>query len=85
MPHFRPDMLVSDAMAIHPRAKEVFAGFHLGGCSSCSISYNESIEQVCMGYGVEVEMLLDALESLMTTHPVATPAPAPGAPADPQA
>lgn len=85
MPQFRSDMLVSDAMALHPRAKEVFAGFHLGGCSSCSISYNETIEQVCMGYGVEVEMLLEALESLMTTHPVPAPASASGAPAEPQA
>jgi hybrid cluster-associated redox disulfide protein len=65
MANFNKDMLVAAAMAKHDRAAEVFAGFHLGGCSSCQISHEETIEQVCFSYGVEVEMLLEALESLM--------------------
>lgn len=63
--YFRRDMPVAEAMAIHPRVAEVFAAFHLGGCSHCGISQFETIEQVCMAYGVEVEVLLEVLESLI--------------------
>ena len=59
--HFRPDMAVADAMAVHPRVGEVFAAFHLGGCAHCGISHFETIEQVCAAYGVEVDMLLEVL------------------------
>jgi hybrid cluster-associated redox disulfide protein len=62
---FTADMLVSDAFALHPRAREVFASFHLGGCSSCAISDQESIAQVTMNYGVPTEELLDILNSLL--------------------
>ena len=62
--HFHPDMTIGEAMAIHPQVAEVFAAFHLGGCSSCGVAEVETIVQVCMGYGVEVTMLLDVLEGL---------------------
>jgi len=60
--NFRADMTVAEAMAVHPRAAEVFAAFHLGGCAHCGISKIETVEQVCMAYGVEVEKLLEVLE-----------------------
>lgn len=63
--HFHPDMAVGEAMAVHPRVAEVFAAFHLGGCSSCGISEVETVAQVCMGYGVDLDVLLDVLEGLM--------------------
>ncbi len=63
--YFRPDMPVAEAMATHPRVAEVFAAFHLGGCSHCGISHVETIEQVCAGYGVEMAVLLEVLEGLM--------------------
>lgn len=63
--YFRPDMPVAEAMSMHPRVAEVFAAFHLGGCSHCGVSHYESIEQVCMGYGVDQEVLLEVLEGLM--------------------
>ncbi len=63
--HFFAEMPVAEAMAIHPRVGEVFAAFHLGGCAHCGISHFETIEQVCMAYGVDVEMLLEVLEGLM--------------------
>jgi len=62
---FNEDMTIAQAMSIHPRAKEVFAGFHLGGCSHCSVSDFETIKQVCTGYGVPIQSLLDTLESLV--------------------
>jgi hybrid cluster-associated redox disulfide protein len=64
--HFRGDMPVAEAMAVHPRVGEVFAAFHLGGCAHCGISHFETIEQVCMAYGVDLDMLLEVLEGLVT-------------------
>jgi hybrid cluster-associated redox disulfide protein len=68
--HFRADMAVAEAMAVHPRVAEVFAAFHLGGCAHCGISHYETIEQVCAAYGVEVEMLLEVLEGIMEKDPL---------------
>jgi len=64
MSKFNKEMTIAEAQSIHPRAREVFAGYHLGGCAHCSIAEFETIEQVCDGYGVPVEALLEALESL---------------------
>lgn len=63
--HFNGDMTVGEAMAIHPQVSEVFAAFHLGGCASCGISEVETVGQVCMGYGIDIEVLLEVLEGLM--------------------
>ena len=68
--YFRPDMTVAEAMQLHPRVAEVFAAFHLGGCGSCGISQVETIEQVCMAYGVDINVLLEVLEGLMEREPV---------------
>ncbi|MEM7179566.1 MAG: DUF1858 domain-containing protein [Spirochaetota bacterium] len=63
-PRFYKEMTVGDAMALHPESGLVFSSYHLGGCSHCSINEFETIEQVCMGYGVEVDVLLDSLNNL---------------------
>ncbi|HMV44630.1 MAG TPA: disulfide oxidoreductase [Leptospiraceae bacterium] len=57
-------MTVGEAMQVHPEAGLVFSSYHLGGCSHCSINEIETIEQVCQGYGVEVDVLLDSLNNL---------------------
>jgi len=62
---FNAEMTVAEAMAQHPRAREVFAGYHLGGCAHCSISEYETIQQICDGYGVPVETLIETLNSLI--------------------
>jgi hybrid cluster-associated redox disulfide protein len=61
---FTKELTIGSAMRMHPRAAEVFMGFHLGGCSHCSISEEETIEQVSLGYGIPVDMLINALNSL---------------------
>jgi hybrid cluster-associated redox disulfide protein len=66
---FHPDLTVGEAMQMHPRAREVFAGFHLGGCAHCAISEFETIRQVSEGYGVPVDMLIGALNSLDQVSP----------------
>ncbi len=63
--HFDPNMTVVEAMCVHPQVAEVFAAFHLGGCSNCGISEIETVGQVCMGYGIDVDILLEVLEELM--------------------
>ncbi len=66
---FSADMTVGEAMSMHPRVSEVFAAFHLGGCSSCGISQVETVGQVCAGYGVDLDTLLEVLDGLMEKHP----------------
>lgn len=66
---FSADMTVSDAMALHPNAAEVFAAFHLGGCAHCHINTYETVEQVCAAYGVDVNVLLEVLEGLFEETP----------------
>ena len=62
---FTLDMTVGEAMGVHPRVREVFAAFHLGGCAHCAINQYETVGQVCAGYGVDPDMLLEVLEGLM--------------------
>ena len=62
---FYPGMSVGDAMTLHPEAGLVFSSYHLGGCSHCAINELETIEQVCSGYGVPVEQLIESLNNLL--------------------
>jgi hybrid cluster-associated redox disulfide protein len=62
--HFTKDMTVDQAFKVHAGARRVFARFHLGGCSHCSISEHETIEQVSEGYGIPLPMLMEELEKL---------------------
>ena len=80
--YFRLDMPVAEAMGLHPRVAEVFAAFHLGGCSHCGVAQFETIEQVCMGYGVDAEVLLEVLEGLMENDPPEGLAPKASVPED---
>ncbi|HVT03602.1 MAG TPA: disulfide oxidoreductase [Thermoanaerobaculia bacterium] len=63
---FHPEMTVGQAMTLHPNARWVFASYHLGGCSHCAISEEETISQVAEGYGVPLDKLVDDLNSLIT-------------------
>ena len=63
--YFYPEMTIGEAMSVHPRVREVFAAFHLGGCAHCAINEIETLEQVCAGYGVDLNVLLEVLESVV--------------------
>lgn len=65
MKRFDASMTVGEALSLHPRAGEVFAAFHLGGCSHCSINEHETIQEVTAGYGVDADMLVEALNGLL--------------------
>ncbi|HUP48744.1 MAG TPA: disulfide oxidoreductase [Thermoanaerobaculia bacterium] len=64
---FEAEMTVDEAMALHPAARWVFAAYHLGGCSICSVSNEETLAQVAQGYGLPLEKLLGDLNSLLTS------------------
>jgi hybrid cluster-associated redox disulfide protein len=63
-PAFHRDMSVGEAMKLHPQATSVMAEFHLGGCSSCSISDNHILGDAARDYGVNIDNLLAALNGL---------------------
>ena len=63
--NFHPGMTVEEALALHPEAALVFSSYNLSGCSSCSLSEMETIEQVCRGYGVPLEQLIESLNNLL--------------------
>ena len=67
--NFSLDMTIAQAMAVHPRAAEVFAAFHLGGCAHCHINQVETLSQVCEAYGIDPEILLEELEGLAASNP----------------
>lgn len=62
---FVPHMTVSEALSLHPDAGLVFASYRLSGCPGCSISELETLEQVCLGYGIPLDQFLDSLNNLL--------------------
>jgi hybrid cluster-associated redox disulfide protein len=60
-PLFEPSMKIAEAIAIDPRVRDILAQFHLGGCSSCAINEEHTIEQAAMSYGVDLDRLMAAL------------------------
>jgi hybrid cluster-associated redox disulfide protein len=58
-------MTVEEAFALHPSARWVFASYHLGGCSSCAVSNEETLQQVAEAYGLSLEKLIRDLNSLL--------------------
>jgi hybrid cluster-associated redox disulfide protein len=77
-PCFEPTMKIADAIAIEPRVREVLAQFHLGGCSSCAINEEHSIEQAALSYGIDLERLMAALTALSTGQEAPPSSPRPG-------
>jgi hybrid cluster-associated redox disulfide protein len=61
---FTAEMTVDEAMANHPKARWVFAAYHLSGCTNCASSRTETIAEVAAGYGLSLEKLLADLRSL---------------------
>ena len=61
---FRADMLIADALAVHPGVAEVLARHGAGGCPSCALRHSEGLEEGLANYGIEVSEVLAALEQL---------------------
>lgn len=67
MTQFRPEMTVGDALALHAAARWVFAAYHIGGCSNCAMSDEETLEQVAVAYDLDLGKLLRDLNSLLAS------------------
>ena len=61
-----PEMKIGEIVTIHPQAQQVLAGFHLGGCSSCSVDDRQSLAEAAAVNGRELEPILAALNTLVT-------------------
>lgn len=62
---FVPQMTVGEALALHPSVKWVFAAYHIGGCSHCAMSEEETLEQLAGGYRLPLEKLIRDLNALL--------------------
>ena len=61
---FEPQTVVADALSLHPKARWVFAAYHIGGCNGCERSSGETLEEVASGYGIPLDRLLSDLNAL---------------------
>ena len=66
---FQANMTVSDALALHPSARWVFAAYQLAGCTSCNASSAETLSEVAIGYQLSLDRLLADLNSLFASAP----------------
>jgi hypothetical protein len=48
----------------HPRAKEVFARYHLNSCNKCSVRFDETIQEAALAYDFSEEAMLDEINAL---------------------
>ena len=62
---FQPDTIVADALSLHPKARWVFAAYHIGGCCGCERAVDETLAEVASGYGIPLERLLGDLNGLV--------------------
>jgi len=62
---FTSTTIVAEALAKHPKARWVFAAYHLGGCNSCSRASDETLAELAEGYRIELEAFLRDLNSLV--------------------
>jgi len=61
---FVPDMKVTDALALHPSVRWVFAAYHIQGCADCPAAEVETLAEVAQGYKLPLERLLNDLNAL---------------------
>lgn len=69
---FNELMTVEDALALHPKARWVFAAYQISGCVDCSSSNAETLAEVADGYRFDLGQFLGDLNSLLAL-PHSTP------------
>jgi len=62
---FTTDMSVGEVLAKHPAAKNILTLFHLGACSSCSVTDDHNFGEALKEYDVDREAILNALNGLL--------------------
>jgi hybrid cluster-associated redox disulfide protein len=61
---FEPQMTIGEITEMHPRAVEVLAGYHLGGCSSCAVSPAQTLSSAAQQHNINLDRLLGSLRQL---------------------
>ena len=64
-PQFTPQTTVREAQLLHPQARQVLAGLHLGGCSNCAVEPDETLRKVSADHGIDLTLLLANLNFLL--------------------
>jgi hypothetical protein len=59
------DMTLDEVNMLHPQVPQLLAGFHIGGCSSCSYDGSQRLDLVAASGGQPVEPILVALTQLL--------------------
>ena len=62
---FTTDMSVGEVLDKHPAAKNILTMFHLGACSSCSITDDHNFGDAIKEYDIDREGILNALNGLI--------------------
>lgn len=64
---FAPDMRVEDALVVHPKVREIFAAFGLGGsgCSAPGLDGSRTIGEACRRASLDVDAVLAALDRFL--------------------
>jgi hybrid cluster-associated redox disulfide protein len=63
-PAFSPEMTLAQVRASHPRADEVLARHHLGGCAACAVSEVETLAEGAAVHQLDLEAILTDLQAL---------------------
>jgi hypothetical protein len=59
------EMTIGDILMLHPQARDVLAGFHLGGCSSCVVDTKQTLAEAAAVNGRELVPIVVALNNLV--------------------
>ena len=62
---FAPETIVAEALEMHPKARWVFAAYHLGGCNACERAPNETLQELADGYQIPLDQFLEDLNALL--------------------
>lgn len=63
-----PEMRIGEILAVHPQTQQVLAGFHIGGCSSCSVDDRQTLGDAVVANGRPLEPVLAALNTLVAEN-----------------
>ncbi len=63
-PAFSAEMTLAQVRATHPRADEVLARHHLGGCAACAVSEVETLAEGAAVHQLDLEAILTDLQAL---------------------
>jgi|SRR5581483_10060748 hypothetical protein len=61
---FDPNTPLTHLYEMEPRAANVLAAFHIGGCASCAVDENATLAEAVRARGADLDRVLTALNTL---------------------